>query len=55
MSVGKWIMETTRPHKHVQISEEQILFFWPHFASHDHFPIRYIQKCLTYKINIVDE
>ena len=24
MSVGKWIMETTCPHKHVQILEDQI-------------------------------
>ena len=23
VSVGKWIMETTRPHKHVQIPEDQ--------------------------------
>ena len=26
MSVGKWIMETTRPHKHVQIARNQNLF-----------------------------
>ena len=24
MSVGKWIVETTRPHKHVHIPEDQI-------------------------------
>ena len=34
MSVGKWIMETTRPHKHVQIPPNQ--FFLP---SNDHFTI----------------
>ena len=26
MSVGKWIMETTHPHKHVQIPDDQIVF-----------------------------
>ena len=26
MSVGKWIMETTRPHKHVHIHKNQISF-----------------------------
>ena len=25
MSVGKWILETTRPHKHVQIAEDDFL------------------------------
>ena len=43
MSVGKWIMETTCPHKHVQIPEDQN-FFGPHFACHDHFQIRSISK-----------
>ena len=25
ISVGKWILETTRPHKHVQVPEEFVL------------------------------
>ena len=32
ISVGKWIMETTRPHKHVQIPEDQFFFGLTLFA-----------------------
>ena len=36
-SVGKWIMETTGPHKHVQIPDNQ--FFLASLSQHTHFPI----------------
>ena len=35
-------METTRPHKHVQIPENQIFF-----ASHDHFKLIFHLKLLS--------
>ena len=37
ISVDEWIMETTHPHKHVQIF----------FASHDHFPLIFYLKLLS--------
>ena len=42
ISVDEWIMETTLPHKRVQISENQIFF-----ASHDHFPLTFYLKLLS--------
>ena len=48
MSVGKWIVETTRPHKHVHIFGTK--FFSPCFAEHDHFPVTFYSKLL----NILD-
>ena len=45
ISVDKWIMETTRPHKQVQIPKNQ--FFLPHFAWHDYFPLTFYLKLLS--------
>ena len=50
-------METTHPHKHVQIPEDQIFFGLTLpamiISQLDKYPN--IQECLTYRKNIVDE
>ena len=33
LSVGKWVLETTHPHKHVQILKHQM--FLPCFSQHE--------------------
>ena len=46
MSMGKWVLETTRPYLyHVQIPEDQ--FFWPQFPWHDPFQMRFYLEVLN--------
>ena len=50
MSVGKWIMEITCPHKHVHIAEDQI--FLSCIVQHDCFLLILYLKLWSFQIMI---